>query len=141
MLRADKMDLKLDESTHDLVLTRGDVEITDNANDVSGIAQDIKIAVQMIAGEYFYDLDQGIALYRRDGIDPNRVILGARFSKARVIAEFNRAIFSVEGVSSIISIDVRFDTTTRKVSVSYKVKTVFGDTVADSLTVGGGSNA
>lgn len=141
MLRADKMDLKLHETTHDLVIERGDVVLTDNAIDVSGISQDVKIAVQMIAGEWFVNLDEGIALYRRAGLDPNRVILGAKFSKAKVIAEFNRAILSVEGVQSIVSIAVDFDTRTRAVSVKYKVKTVFGDTFADSLAVGGGSNA
>lgn len=142
MLRADKFDLKLHTTTHDLVIENGDVVVTDNTtDDLIAIVQDVKIAVLMIAGEWFYNLDEGIALYRREGLDPRRVILGEKFSKAKVISEFNRAILSVEGVQSIVSIRVDFDTTTRTVSVRYKVKTVFGDTFADSLALGGGSNA
>jgi 3-hydroxyisobutyrate dehydrogenase-like beta-hydroxyacid dehydrogenase len=138
MLRTDSLDFALHATAHDLVFTRGDVSLTSGSD---GIAQDVKIAVQMIAGEWFYNLDEGIALYRREGIDPNRVILGAKFDKARVLSEFTNAIRTVDGVQDIVSMAVTFDVATRTVSVRYAVRTIFGDTFADSLAVGGGSNA
>jgi hypothetical protein len=137
LLRDTPLDFKLHATTHDLVVERGDVLLT---SDTDGVKQDVKIAVQMIAGEWFYNLDEGIAFFKRVGIDPSRVILGSKFNKQRVVSEFNRAILSVEGVASITSILVEFDVPTRTVSVRYEVKTVFGDSSADSLSVGG-SNA
>lgn len=137
MLRTDPIDFKLHKTTHDLTFKNGDVELTSGPD---GVAQDIKIAVKMIAGEWFYNLDEGIALYKRAGIDPNRVILGAKFSKQRVLSEFTRAILTVEGVDRIESLSVSFDTTNRTVNVRYVVKTVFGDTITDEVTRGG-SNA
>jgi 3-hydroxyisobutyrate dehydrogenase-like beta-hydroxyacid dehydrogenase len=134
MLRTDIIDFKLHKTTHDLEFEGGDIVTTSGPD---GVAQDVKIAVQMIAGEWFYNLDEGIALYKRAGIDPARVILGKKFSKQRVISEFTRAILSVEGVASVAAISVEFDTHTRTVSARYEVKTVFGDTITDSVSVGG----
>lgn len=135
LLKDQPLDLKLHALTHDLVYEKGDLVTTSGPD---GVKQDVKIAVQMIAGEWFRDLDEGIALFKREGLDPSRVILGKKFSKQRVISEFNRAIMSVEGVDSVVSIAVTFDVPSRKVSVRYEVKTVFGDTFADSLDPVGG---
>jgi hypothetical protein len=134
MLRTEPIDLKLHTTAHDLVFENGDVALTYSSE---GIAQECKIAAKMIAGEWFYNLDEGIALYKREGIDPARVILGAKFSKPRVIAEFNRVLLAIEGVNKVNAIDVAFNSSTRTLSVKYEVTTIFGDTVADSLTFGG----
>jgi hypothetical protein len=132
LLKDTPLDFKL--VSNELVFVGGDVVLTSGAD---GVAQDVRIAVQMIAGEWFYNLDEGIAFFKAQGIDPERVILGKKFKKERVISEFTRAILSVEGVNRIESLHVEFDVPSRTVSVRYRVSTTFGDTFADSLAVGG----
>lgn len=136
MLSTDPIDMLLDETTHDVVLEDGDIQWSSGKR---GVAQDIKINTGMIAGEYFYDLDEGIALLSRPGIDPDRVILGKKFSKARALAEYTPAILKSAAVTAVESLNVSFDRTTRKLDLKYRADTEFDDTVADSLstTVGG----
>lgn len=126
----DPIDLALD--------TDGDILIDTDlhfSSGVDGVAQAIQIAVSMFAGEWFDDLDEGIPYFLREGVNPGLVILGAKFRAARVLAVFRPVILGVAGVASIDSINATFDRTTRKLTVTWVVRTVFGDTIADSLAL------
>ncbi len=132
-LSTDPIDIELDND-HDISFVDGDIVLTSGIN---GVAQDIDIAVKMIAGEWFQDLDEGIALWVRDGIGPDRAILGQKFNKQKAINEYSTAILTVREVTSILSLDVTFDSSIRTLRIRYEVITSFGDTVADSLEIGG----
>lgn len=133
MLSTDPVDALLDETDDDIAIVDNDIVWSTG---LIASAQDVKINTRMIAGEWFYDLDEGIALFDRDGIDSNRVILGHKFSKQRAINEFTPAILNSYAVTQINSISFTFDPKTRTVSGKYEAETAFDDTVADSLALG-----
>lgn len=130
MLRDAPIDLLLDETTNDLVVT-DDLSFSTGA---IAVAQAIRIAVRMVKGEWFLDQDEGIPLRERDGIVTARAaILGQKFNRGKAIAAYRAAILAVEGVGSISEIDVQFDKRTRAMTVRWAVVTVFDEIIADTL--------
>lgn len=127
---ADPIDLAIDPITGDMIVT-DDVQFV---RGVDAIAQLIRIAVLMFAGEWFADLDEGIPYFLRPGVNAGLVILGQRFREARVLASFRPAIAAVEGVAEIVSLSASFERATRLMSVQWVVRTAFGDTLSDTLS-------
>lgn len=127
----DPTDLALDPEDNDILIDTDVHWITG----VAGVAQAVQIAVSMFAGEWFDDLDEGIPYFLRPGVNAGLVILGRKFREARVLASFRPVIARVAGVASIDTLTASFERTTRKLTVSWVVRTVFGDTVRDSLTM------
>lgn len=124
-------DWLLDPLTHDLVIT-DDLAWTYG---VAGIAQDIKIAVQMIMGEWFADVLDGIPYWERDGIVSDReALLGGKYSQARYEQVFRARIIKVPGVATVDEVIATFDTTTRAASVAWSVTTIFGTKLTGSET-------
>lgn len=139
-LLTDPIDLKLDEHTHDLAIEDGDFVFIYG---VDGVAQLIKIAVLMIAGEWYLDLDEGVKWKEREGVPASRAILGQKFDERKAISEIRDAILKMTNddgsklIQSITAILVDFDRQTRDLSIRYEVITVFGDTIADTLSPSG----
>lgn len=130
LLVTDPIDFYLDPLTHDLAFSKGDLQWS---RGVPAVVQGIKIRLWMIKGEWFADLDEGIAYLERPGVEDSQVLLGRKFSQERARASMRPAILAVPGVKEILSLDPTFDGRTRRLSIKFSVSTVFGDTVADSL--------
>lgn len=128
----------LTEDVRDLLLGDDNDIVVTNAvslvRGLAGITQACRIAVQMFQEEWFLDLDVGIPYLQS--------ILGKPATVAQLIArkEFRDELLSVEGVVAIVSLDTGFESTTRTLTVSWQVRTDFGDTPEDSiaLTASGG---
>lgn len=129
MLSTDPIDWYLDPVTNDLVIGT-DVSWTSGPD---AVCQGIRIALAMIRGEWFIDLDEGVPYLEREGIDPALVLLGQKFNIEKARAAMRPEILKVPGVKEIISLDPTFNTSTRALTITFKVSTVFGDTVADTL--------
>jgi hypothetical protein len=134
-LVTDPLDVLLD-ANNDPVIANGDIVF---AKGVPGVAQLIRVAVQMIAGEWFLNLLAGIAYLPNATVSETQALLGAKFDPVKTRAAFRTAILAVPGVSSIDTLNVSFEPTTRTLNVSWVVLTAFGDTVADSLSKSPGS--
>src|SRR4051812_26574725 len=117
------------------MLVGNDLVITDDLQFVAGIdgvAQLCRIAVQMFAGEWFADLDQGIRYWD--------AILGNSPELARTVAlsEFRDTLLTVPGVLAVTRLEVKFsDAGRRTLTVTWQVRTASGDTPADTLTTSG----
>lgn len=131
MLSTDPIDLLLD-ANDDLVI---DTDLQWSRG-LPAIAQGIRIALRLVKGEWFLDLDDGVPYYEREGVSVNDALLGGRFSEAKALASFRSAILRAPGVNTITSLAVVFDGPTRKLTVTWSVRTVFGDTPVDTLTRG-----
>jgi len=121
LLSTDRTDLLLD-ANDDLVVVDGDLAF---ASGTAGIAQAIRIAIEMFRGEWFLDLDAGVP-WRQS-------ILGQKFDPTVARDAFREAILSVDGVADLIDLVVTFDGATRKLTVRWTVRAAFGDTVTDQL--------
>jgi len=127
LLSTDPIDFLLDPVTNDLV-------ITDDlawSYGIDAVRQGCHIALAMIEGEWFMDLEEGVPYLERDGIDSRRVLLGGKFSADRARAAMVPELLKVPGVKSVVYCTPSYKE--RALTVKWEVNTVFGDTVADTL--------
>lgn len=98
-----------------------------SASGLEATANQIAGAVQLVKGEWFRDLDQGVPWFEGPVVPAGEAILGGRFDDVytrRVIAE---AIVSVSTVKTLVSLSLDFNRSTRTLRVEWKVTTNFGD--------------
>lgn len=124
MLSTDPIDILLNASG-DLDLSNGkDLQLSAGQ---TGVAQAIRIGVQFVMGEWFADLDKGVAYFEK--------IWGQKFDEPVVLTEFRKAILAAPGVGRLDSITATFNNATRVLTVTWVAITEFGDTVSDSLSL------
>ena len=100
-----------------------------------GVAQRIRIALLMIRGEWFRDLDKGMPYFNGPGIDPTIVLLGNKFfDKDLAEAQFRDAISRVPGVGRIDALTLSLDGATRKLAVTWRITPTFDDAPIEDTT-------
>jgi hypothetical protein len=120
---ADPIDLKLDPATEDLV-------VTDDVVMVAGpdaVGQLLRVRLKMFAGEWFANLNAYVDYYGE--------VLGQKFSPERIRAAFRPTIVTTPGVAEVLALIAVFDGPTRGLTLTYRVRTAFDDTVEDTLAV------
>lgn len=133
MLSTDPIDLALDPVTGDLAFTGGALTLTSGT---AAVTQGARIRLRLIAGEWFADRDAGVPYLERDGVTADQALLGQKFSAAKVSRAIRRALLVTPGVDAVPQLAVDYDGRTRAASVTWQVRTAFGDTAADSLALG-----
>lgn len=128
LLETDPIDLELDENNDVLIPMR-------HTSGLKGVAQGIKIRLLMVRGEWFLNLDVGMPYFEGDGIDPNIVILGNRFNRDLTTALVRQTILRAPGVKAVEFISVEFEGETRALTIKYRVRVDWDDTLEDSLEV------
>lgn len=128
LLEAEPIDLRLVDN--DLVITNGQLEFSSG---LAGVAQGIRIRLQMIRGEWFADLDAGVPLFERDGVTGDEAILGRRFDELKARAAMRDAILGTPGVLGILSMSAEYNNATRTIKAAWEARTVFGDTDLEAL--------
>lgn len=108
------LDLALNAKTHDLIVN-GDVIFIDNAERV---AQQIKIQLLTLLGEWFLDITHGVPYLEYV------LIKNPNFTLVREI--FREQILKVSGVSNLASIDLDFNPKTRRMTLMYEAETEYG---------------
>lgn len=108
-------DLAMNINTHDLIIRDGDLMLIDNAERV---AQQVKITLCFWYGEWFLDTNDGTPylehiLVKNPNISHIRQIISER-------------IKSVEGVVSLDSLDLFYNSRERTLDVEYEVTTDYG---------------
>lgn len=140
LLITDPVDVFTDPVTGDFPPPGQDIGVTSG---IGAVIQGARIRLRLVAGEWFLNLDAGVAHLPHPGIDPTRVILGQKFDRVRAIREFRNALLGtastpgVPGIVELLQLDVTFDNATRTMSVIWQARTVFGDTPTDTLIAGG----
>ena len=131
LLETDPLDLKLDEN--------GDLYIGPNGPELisglDGVTQLCRIAMLMIKGEWFLNLDVGVPYYdREDGsVTEDEALLAQTFDEGKAARAFRKVLEAVPGVKGVNLMQFDFDRTTRVLYVTWSVSTVFGDTEPDTL--------
>ncbi len=97
------------------------------ASQSEAVAQRVKTRLWLILGEWFMDTEAGIPYLTE--------ILGNRVDLGRAEATFKEAITGTEGVLELISFSVVADTTTRKLTVSASVATIYGDISITGISI------
>lgn len=108
------LDLALNAKTHDLIID-GDVIFIDNAERV---AQQIKIQLLTFLGEWFLDITHGVPYLEYV------LIKNPNFTLIREL--FREQILKVDGVSSLVDIDLSYVPSMRKITLTYEAETEYG---------------
>lgn len=138
MLSTDPIDIAIDPVTGDITAT-GPLTLTSG---LTGVVQAARIRMQMVAGEWFLNLDFGVPLFERSGVPASRALFAQKFDTNKAVAMFREALLGnafmppVPGVVAIQKLSVTFDGPSRAATINWQVKTAFGDTPADTLVVG-----
>jgi hypothetical protein len=123
LLITDPIDLLLGDD-NDLVIENGDLKFSTG---IDAIVQQCRIALQMFQGEWFLNLDAGIPYWQSIlGQKPTTAIEAARIF-------FRRELELVDGVNKITKLDIAYSGSTRTLTITWQVNTVFGDTPVDVI--------
>lgn len=98
--------LKLDTSTHDLIINRGAVRVAG----IAYIAQLVKTKLLLVLGEW--DLDESL------GIDWFN-IMGKNYDLSIIQGIVSDTIRNTEGVEDLSSINLSLNKTTRKLNIDF----------------------
>jgi hypothetical protein len=109
--------------TNGLVLTSG----------LEAVAIGIRVRLLMFRGEWFLNLRTGVPWLVNATVPAGEALLGQRFNEARARAAVSEAILRTPGVKAITTLRVTYANSTRLMSITWAVSTVFGDTDADTL--------
>lgn len=109
-------DLALDAKTHDIVVTDdSDVFFIDNAERV---AQQIKIQLLTMLGEWFLDITHGVPYLEYI------LVKNPNFELIRQILK--EQIQNVDDVEAVNSLELDYDSRQRRLSVTYAAETTYG---------------
>lgn len=110
------IDLKLDTSTHDLVLEDGDLVLIQDSEEV---AQAVKIHLLTQMGEWI--LDNGVGVQWFDKI----FLVSTPQDEKELLVK--RAILSVIGVKNIQDFELDIDYATQSMTIDFGATTIYGD--------------
>lgn len=108
-------DLALSAASHDLLIIDGDLKLIDGAE---RIAQQIKITLKFMLGEWFLDTSKGVPYLER--------ILVKNPNMNHIRAIFRERILDVPGVTGINKLSLALDRKNRALSVSFEAETTAG---------------
>lgn len=123
LLSTDPVCLKVDQVTGELVVPF--VFLTG----AEGVRQRIITLLKLHVGEWFLNMEKGVRWLPGNGVTLGDAILGNDFDRVRLLAHLRDVISSVDGVSSIITIEAT--ESERDVAVAFEVRCAFADTVIE----------
>ncbi len=123
LLEADPLDAKFDDDG-DLYLGPNGAEFTSG---IEGVTQLVGEAIRLFKEEWFLNLDKGMPWFQE--------ILGEKYDETNARRRLMETILDVPGMVEIISLEMSFDATNRKMTGSHELRTQFGDTEPDTFEV------
>lgn len=96
----------------------------DYLSERDALPQSIKTRLQSFKNDCFFDLDSGVDWW---------AYLGTK-NQAALKNAIVKQILSTDGVQSVQEIDLSLDEN-RSLSVSYSVRTIWGDTITEATTI------
>lgn len=113
-------DFALDPATGDIDLSTGDLRFVTGAD---AVEQHLRIRLRIYLGAWFLDTRVGIPYYSQ--------ILVKNPNLAAIESVYRRAITDTPGVDSLERIDLTFDTSTRRLDLTFSAKLAGEDVARD----------
>lgn len=110
------IDLALDPDTHDLYIAGNDINLVKNADELE---QNLKIRLQFFLNEWFLNILVGVPFYAD--------ILVKNPNISNIDSILKGKILDTPGVNEILEYDSTFDNTARTYSVTFKIRTQYGE--------------
>lgn len=106
----------------------GDYVLNRFITQTEATVQAVETRLRLFKGEWFLNLDDGVPWFQRVLIKPARL--------REVESIIRRTILQTEGVERLIKFDFIFDGETRKLSVEFEARTIYGDNVEAAIGLG-----
>ena len=116
------IDLKLDLTTHDLAVSNYDLQLVSG---IDAVVQKLKIRLSFFYGEWFLDNTSGVKLYE--------TVLVKNPNLRTIAALFKSVIQETRDVLSLLEYTQSFDIRTRKLTVAFRVNTIYGATAVTEV--------
>src|SRR4030042_1762516 len=108
-------DLKLDETTGDIVVENGDIVLIE---DLDVVAQHIRVRLRTILGEWYLDTSKGVDWFG--------VIFSKESPRGMAEATLRAAVETDDHVRELAKFAATFDGTTRNLAIELEASTDFG---------------
>ncbi len=131
LLETDPIDLLLG-ADGDLDITGGKLSFS---RGIPGVVQGVRIRLGKFRGEWFRDRESGVPYLANDVVDASEAILGQRFDEAKARAALRTEILNAPGVEELLGLAVAFDGSTRDMKASFTVRTAFGDSALETVSL------
>jgi hypothetical protein len=119
-----------------LLTADGDLDLTDNRGSfvagLEGFVAGALARLRLVRGEFFADRRRGMPYRENKYVPTSDAILGEVFDEAKVRAAYAAALAEVPGFGELTSLSIAFNTTTRRLTVTWQARTQFGDTAVTS---------
>lgn len=118
-------DLRLDSTSHDLVVLDYDLSIAEGLDQVT---QNIKIRLLFVYNEWFLDANKGVPFYERIGIkDPDIAVVDSIIKST---------IVETPGVTQLISYESTYSAQDRSFGATFKCETEYGESILQTIALG-----
>ena len=124
----DPVDWKLD-ANNDLVIP---IEWTRGS---PAIAQAIGIKIRAFKGDWFLDRSLGVPYLEGETVVEADAIIGSNFDSVKTEAIFRRLLLTTEGVAKIETLTATFSGSTRIMTISYQVWTIYGHLLSNTVAL------
>ena len=128
----------IDEPQDVLITADGDWDLASGMSFTSGLAgvsQGIRVRLQTFRGEWFLDENIGVPWLANDAVDVSEAILGQKYNEPATREALRRVILSAPGVAEIVDLTLVLSAA-RLLTVTWRVRTVFGDTITETFEQG-----
>lgn len=115
------MDLKIDPTTHDLMVNNYDLSLVSG---IDRVRQDLSIRLWFFYNEWPLDTSKGLPWY---------AVLGGKYDAGKIEAVVKETILDTADVTKIVEYSQVFSDSARKLLIVFSVDTTFGTT---TLTLG-----
>jgi len=109
-------DIELDKASHDLRVYHGDLQIV---RDVPAIRQEADMRMQFFLEEWFLDKTAGIPYFQ------NVLVKAPNLAAIRTV--FRDEILNTAGIRSLTKLELDFNASTRKLTVTWSATTDLGE--------------
>lgn len=100
---------------------------------VAGVAAGVRARLELIRGEWFWDRTRGLPTIENDYVRPRDALLGQAFDEAKARKAFAAAILDTPAVTRLLRLEIAWNGSTRKATVTWQARCTFGDTPVSVL--------
>ena len=115
----------------------GDLDVSDGRSQfvagLEGFVAGANARLRQVRGAWFADRRRGMPYYENAYVGPTEAILGQAFDEPKARAAYAAAIAETPGFGALLRLELAFDRTTRRLTVTWQARTAFGDTPATVL--------
>jgi hypothetical protein len=95
---------------------------------IEGFVAGVHARLRLVRGEWFANRQRGMPYRENAYVPTSEAILGEVFDEGKVRSAYAAAIAETPGFGELLLMEIAFNRTTRRLTVTWSARTAFGDT-------------